>query len=66
VPTDRDELKVRRGVMVTPKAWAGLEALAKKLGYKSKSDLIEALGRNELEVVKQNPQPDSPDPPSAG
>lgn len=50
VPADRDELKVRRGIMVTPTAWAGLDAIVKRLGYKSKSDLIEAIGRGELEI----------------
>lgn len=52
LPADRDELKLRRGIMVTPTAWLGLAALAKKLGYKSKSDFIEAIGRNELEIKK--------------
>ncbi len=50
VPADRDEMKLRRGIMVTPTAWNGLTALAKKLGYKSRSDLIEAIGRGELVV----------------
>ena len=56
VPADRDEIKLRRGVMVTPTAWSGLTALAKKLGYKSRSDLIEAIGREELLISpdKQN------------
>lgn len=54
VPADRDELKVRRGIMVTPTAWTGLEAIVKRLGYKSKSDLIEAIGRGELEVLESD------------
>jgi hypothetical protein len=65
VPADRDQLKIRRGVMVTPKAWANLDALAKQLGYKSKSDLIEGLGRGELEVVKRLPPDELPPNPSA-
>jgi hypothetical protein len=52
-PADRDQLKVRRGLMITPKAWSGLAAIAKKLGYKSKSDLIEAIGREEIELSKK-------------
>lgn len=53
VPADRDEIKIRRGLMVTPTAWKGLTALAQKLGYKSRSDLIEAIGRDELELRKK-------------
>jgi ribosome biogenesis protein Tsr3 len=48
VPVDRNELKKRRGIIVTDTAWKGLEAVAKKLGYKSKSSLIEAIGRDEI------------------
>lgn len=51
IPADRDELKVRRGIMVTPKAWEGLAELANQLGYKSKSDLIEAIGRKEIKLI---------------
>ncbi len=54
VPADRDELKIRRGLMITPKAWAGIEVLAKKLGYKSKSDLMEAIGREEIDLRKKD------------
>jgi hypothetical protein len=56
IPTDRDELKIRRGLMITPKAWDGLAVIAKRLGYKSKSDLIEAIGREELKMEKIKPQ----------
>lgn len=60
VPADRDEMKVRRGLMVTPKAWEGLARLAKKLGYKSKSDLMEAIGREEIKLSVDSP-PDKTD-----
>lgn len=60
VPADRDELKIRRGLMITPKAWAGIAALAKKLGYKSKSDLMEAIGREEI-TLEANSPPDKTD-----
>lgn len=52
VPADRDEMKLRRGIMVSPTAWAGLEAIALKLGYKSKSDLIESIGREEIRLER--------------
>jgi len=52
VPADRDEIKERHNVMVGPSAWAGLEAIAKELGYKSRSDLIEAIGRREVKLEK--------------
>lgn len=58
VPADRDEIKERRGIVVTPTAWAGVEEIAKDLGYKSKSDLIEAIGRKEIKLevlIKQEP-----------
>ncbi len=54
LPVDRDELKIRRGLMITPKAWAGIAALARKLGYKSKSDLMEAIGREEIDLRKKD------------
>jgi hypothetical protein len=56
VPADRDELKERHNVMVSPSAWAGLDAIAKKLGYKSRSDLIEAVGREEVGIVRKQDQ----------
>lgn len=56
VPADRDELKERHNIMVGPTAWAELEAIAFQLGYKSRSDLIEAIGRREVTVCL----PDSP------
>jgi len=55
VPADRDEMKLRRGLMMTPKAWDGLARLAKKLGYKSKSDLMEAIGREEIKLSVDSP-----------
>lgn len=55
VPADRDELKLRRGLMMTPKAWDGIAKLAKKLGYKSKSDLMEAIGREEIKLSVDSP-----------
>jgi hypothetical protein len=52
VPADRDEIKERHNVMVSPSAWEGLDAIAKELGYKSRSDLIEAVGRREVKLEK--------------
>ncbi|MBD1847759.1 hypothetical protein H6F89_31095 [Cyanobacteria bacterium FACHB-63] len=53
VPADRDEIKERHTVMVSPSAWAGLDAIAKELGYKSYSDLIEGVGRREVELTRK-------------
>lgn len=63
IPADRDEMKLRRGIMVTPTAWKGLTALAKELGYKSRSDLIEAIGREELSILqdRQDKPPEQQD-----
>jgi hypothetical protein len=52
VPADRDEIKTRHNVMVSPSGWDGLNAIAKRLGYKSRSDLLDAIGREEVEVIK--------------
>lgn len=52
VPADRDEIKTRHNVMVTPSGWAGLDVIAKRLGYKSRSDLLDAIGREEVEITK--------------
>jgi hypothetical protein len=57
VPADRDEIKDRHNVMVSPSAWKGLDAIAKELGYKSRSDLIEAVGRREVEAVRKQANP---------
>ena len=53
VPADWDEIKERHNIMVGPSAWDGLKAIAQELGYKSRSDLIEAIGRREAKVVKE-------------
>lgn len=50
VPTDWDEIKERHNIMVGPTAWANLDAIARELGYKSRSDLIEAIGRREVKL----------------
>ena len=39
--------------MASPSAWNGLGTIAKALGYKSCSDLIEAVGREEVELSKK-------------
>jgi metal-responsive CopG/Arc/MetJ family transcriptional regulator len=57
VPADGDEIKDRHNITVSPSAWTGLDAIAKGLGYKSRSELIEAVGRREVELSKK-PQPD--------
>ena len=56
VPADRDEIKDRHNVMVSPSAWVGLDTIAKELGYKSRSDLIEAVGRREVKLLLNSPQ----------
>ena len=56
VPADWDEIKERHNIMLGPTAWSGLEAIAKELGFKSRSDLIEAIGRRVVKAVL----PDSP------
>ena len=47
---DYDEIKQRHSVHATDTAWARLETLAKELGYRSRSDLIEAIGRDLLQI----------------
>lgn len=56
VPADRDEIKDRHNVMVSPSAWDGLDTIAKELGYKSRSDLIEAVGRREVKLSLNSPR----------
>ena len=51
LPMDRDELKIRRGLTITPTAWEGLQNLAERLGIKSRSELIESLGRGDFEIL---------------
>lgn len=55
--TDQMTYRLHRGdcvtVMVSPSAWAGLDAIAKELGYKSRSDLIEGVGRREVELTRK-------------
>jgi metal-responsive CopG/Arc/MetJ family transcriptional regulator len=54
VPADWDEIKERRSITISPKAWEGLESLVIEHGYKSKSDLIEAIGRGKLKIQKDD------------
>ena len=49
---DHDEQKDRHNIMASAVAWEGLEKLAKKFGYRSRSQLIELIGREELLVTK--------------
>ena len=51
IPADRDEMKAPRNVSLSPTAWVGLEELARNLGYKSRSALLEAIGRREIELI---------------
>ena len=39
--------------MVIPSAQDGLDTIAKAVGYKSRSDLIEAVRREEVELSKK-------------
>lgn len=58
VPMDWDELKSKRTLTLTDTAWAGLEALAQQLGIKSKSDLIEAIGRQVVPLAEEGFTPE--------
>jgi hypothetical protein len=49
---DHDEQKDRHNIMASSIAWEGLEKLAKKFGYRSRSQLIESIGREELLLTK--------------
>jgi hypothetical protein len=59
IPADWDEIKERHNVMVGPTAWDNLKAIALELGYKSRSDLIEAIGRREVTCIKPGREADS-------
>ena len=52
IPMDWDELKSKRTLTLTDTAWAGLESLAQKLAIKSKSDSIEASGREVIPLAE--------------
>lgn len=54
IPADRNEMKAPRNISLSPTAWAGLQALADTLGYKSRSALLEAIGRQEIDLTQQS------------
>ncbi|MEL6555799.1 MAG: hypothetical protein AAFQ63_20405 [Cyanobacteria bacterium J06621_11] len=56
IPADRNEMKAPRNISLSPTAWAGLQAIADALGYKSRSALLEAIGRQEINLVQQSKQ----------
>lgn len=58
IPADRDEIKSQHSVTLGPTAWDGLKALADKHGYKSRSELLEAIGRGEIELTIKEEKPD--------
>ena len=58
IPADRDEMKEQRSITLGPTAWGGLQDLADELGYKSRSDLLEAVGRREITLTRPGPQTD--------
>lgn len=49
-PVYHDELKKSLNLTVTPKGAEGLETLAQELGLRSKSELVDRLGRRLLLV----------------
>ena len=60
IPADRDEMKAPRNISLSPTAWAGLQQLADTLDFKSRSALLEAIGREEFKLVQQD-QPEKKD-----
>ncbi len=58
IPMDWDELKSKRTLTLTDTAWAGLESLAQKLEIKSKSDLIETIGRQVIPLAEAGITPE--------
>jgi hypothetical protein len=48
----KDQLKTRKNVSLTQKAIAGLVVWYQRLGFPSLSHMLEALGRNELFLLK--------------
>ena len=55
-----NQSKSRHGVTLTDDAWAGVQAIADRLGI-SVSELLERIGRNQLAVV----EPHTPEQPSS-
>ena len=51
-PPAFDEEKKRRTLTVTESGWEGTMAIAKELGCRGISELIESIGRNQLLVNK--------------
>ncbi len=49
-PVYHDELKKSLNLTVTPTGAEGLEALAQELGFRSKSELVDRIGRRLLSV----------------
>lgn len=45
---DGDEERDRHNVTVTATGWQGLKEIAEECGYKSRSDVIDALGHGDL------------------
>ena len=58
-----DELKQRLNLTVTPTGARGLEEIAQELGLKSKSELVDQIGRR-IFLVSPNPavKPDTEEP----
>ncbi|MBE9070840.1 CopG family transcriptional regulator [Leptolyngbya cf. ectocarpi LEGE 11479] len=50
--TDESQRRKRRNVSISDNAWNHLEKLVVKLGYSSKSELLELIGKGELVVTK--------------
>ena len=46
-----EEAKTPRRITLTPLGWEKLESLRKRLGYPSRSALIEGIAREELLIV---------------
>ncbi|NEZ61619.1 CopG family transcriptional regulator [Leptolyngbyaceae cyanobacterium CCMR0082] len=54
--TDESQRRKRRNISLSDNAWERLEKLATKLGYSSRSDLLERIGKEELEIIKPSTQ----------
>lgn len=55
-PSKYNATKIERKIRITDEGWEGLRSLSVEVGLPARADLIEQLGRRQLEVVSPHPK----------
>lgn len=55
-PSKYGATKTERKIRITDEGWEGFQSLSVELGLPARADLIEQLGRRQLEIISAHPK----------